>query len=55
MTAPVLDPRQSALLLVDAMAGLDEPAHRFAVEYVFPRVGWVSRSEQVLADLQADR
>lgn len=39
------------IFVEDAMAGLDEHAHRFAVDYVFPRVGWVATSEQVLADL----
>jgi nicotinamidase-related amidase len=39
------------IFVEDAMAGLDEHAHQFAVEYVFPRVGWVASSEQVLAAL----
>jgi nicotinamidase-related amidase len=39
------------IFVEDAMAGLDEHAHRFAVDHVFPRVGWVATSEQVLAAL----
>lgn len=35
----------------DAMAGQDEPAHRFAVDYVFPRLGTVATSEDMLAAL----
>jgi nicotinamidase-related amidase len=36
----------------DAMTGLHEHAHRFAVEYVFPALGTVARSEDLLAELE---
>ena len=32
----------------DAMAGYDEHAHRFAVEYVFPRIGTVRTADALL-------
>jgi nicotinamidase-related amidase len=36
----------------DAMAGLSEGAHQFAVTTIFPRIGRVRSTEQILAALQ---
>jgi nicotinamidase-related amidase len=44
----------SVVFVSDAMAGLHEHAHTFAVEYVFPRLGVVRTSAEVLASLGAD-
>jgi nicotinamidase-related amidase len=41
------------IFVEDAMAGQDESAHQFAVDYVFPRVGTVQMSAEVLAALDA--
>jgi nicotinamidase-related amidase len=37
----------------DAMTGLDGHAHKFAVEYMFPRLGDVARTDELLAELKA--
>lgn len=42
----------SVVFVADAMSGLHAPAHTFAVEYVFPRIGTVSSSEEILARLR---
>jgi nicotinamidase-related amidase len=39
----------------DAMSGLHEHAHRFAVEYVFPKVGTVCTTAELLAQLRLNR
>jgi nicotinamidase-related amidase len=41
----------SVVFVSDAMAGFDEHAHDFAVEYVFPKVGTVCTSADLLAAL----
>ena len=41
----------SVVFVSDAMAGLDEHAHTFAVEYVFPRLGAVCTSAELLASI----
>jgi nicotinamidase-related amidase len=41
----------SVVFVSDAMAGLHEHAHTFAVDYIFPRLGSVSTSAEVLAAL----
>jgi nicotinamidase-related amidase len=38
----------SVVFVSDAMAGLEDHAHAFAVEYVFPRLGAVCTSEEIL-------
>jgi nicotinamidase-related amidase len=40
-----------AVFVTDAMTGLDEHAHEFAVEYVFPKLGKVITTEALLAEL----
>jgi nicotinamidase-related amidase len=45
--------RGYALVFVeDAMAGLSESAHAFAVSTIFPRIGRIRSTEQVLAALK---
>lgn len=39
----------SVVLVSDAMAGLDQHAHDFAVEYVFPKLGVVVTTDELLA------
>jgi len=41
----------SVVFVSDAMAGLHGHAHEFAVDYVFPRLGTVCASNEVLAAL----
>ncbi len=41
----------SVVLVSDAMAGLDQHAHDFAVEYVFPKLGTVVTTDELLAQL----
>ncbi|MFI7674338.1 isochorismatase family protein [Actinophytocola sp. NPDC049390] len=41
----------SVVLVTDAMAGLDQHAHDFAVEYVFPKLGVVVTTDALLAQL----
>jgi nicotinamidase-related amidase len=41
----------SVVFVSDAMAGLHGHAHTFAVDYIFPRLGSVSTSAEVLAGL----
>ena len=41
----------STVYVADAMTGLDEHAHDFAVEYVFPRFGEVVTTDELLAQL----
>lgn len=41
----------SVVFVSDAMSGLHEHAHTFAVEYVFPRLGAVCTSAELLAAL----
>lgn len=51
-TAREAYPHGYALVLVeDAMSGLSEGAHAFAVEQIFPRLGRVRSTDQVLAAL----
>lgn len=40
-----------AVFVTDAMTGLDEHAHDFSVEYVFPKLGKVITTEALLAQL----
>jgi nicotinamidase-related amidase len=42
----------AVVFVSDAMAGFDDHAHTFAVEYVFPKVGTVCTSEELLAALR---
>jgi nicotinamidase-related amidase len=52
-TARAADDHGYATVLVsDAMSGLDRHAHDFAVEYVFPKLGTVVTTEELLAQLQ---
>jgi nicotinamidase-related amidase len=49
-TARAADDHGYATILVsDAMSGLDRHAHDFAVEYVFPKLGTVVTTEELLA------
>lgn len=49
-TGRIADEHGYAVTFVsDAMAGLDEPAHRFAVDYMFPRIGTVCTSAELLS------
>jgi nicotinamidase-related amidase len=41
------------VLVSDAMTGLDRHAHDFAVEYVFPKLGRVVTTEELIAQLPA--
>jgi nicotinamidase-related amidase len=41
----------STIFVTDAMSGLDQHAHDFAVEYVFPKLGVVVTTEELLAQL----
>ena len=41
----------SVVLVSDAMTGLDRHAHDFAVEYVFPKLGEVVTTDELLAQL----
>jgi len=41
------------VLVEDAMAGLSAEAHRFAVTTIFPRIGMVRSTEDVLGSLRA--
>jgi nicotinamidase-related amidase len=51
-TARAADDHGYATVLVsDAMSGLDQHAHDFAVEYVFPKLGVVVTTEELLARL----
>lgn len=51
-TARAADDHGYATVLVsDAMSGLDRHAHDFAVEYVFPKLGVVVTTDEVLAQL----
>jgi nicotinamidase-related amidase len=43
------------IFVADAMSGLDRHAHDFAVEYVFPKLGTVVTTEELLAQLPALR
>ena len=43
------------VLVEDAMSGLSEQSHRNAVERIFPRIGHVRSTQQVLAMLGASR
>lgn len=48
-TGRVADEHGYAVTFVsDAMAGLHEHAHRFAVDYVFPRIGTVCTTDELL-------
>lgn len=38
----------STVYVCDAMSGLDEHAHTFAIDYVFPRLGAVCTTKEVL-------
>lgn len=41
----------SVVFVTDAMTGLDAPAHDFAVDYVFPRIGTVTTTKELLGTL----
>jgi nicotinamidase-related amidase len=43
----------STVFVSDAMSGLDRHAHDFAVEYVFPKLGTVVTTEELVAQLPA--
>lgn len=43
------------IFVADAMSGLDRHAHDFAVKYLFPKLGTVVTSEELLAQLPALR
>lgn len=54
-TARAADDHGYATVLVsDAMSGLDQHAHDFAVEYVFPKLGVVVTTEELLAQLPTE-
>ena len=40
-----------AVFVTDAMTGLEQHAHDFAVEYVFPKLGKVITTDELLAEL----
>ena len=39
------------VLVEDAMTGADAAAHKFAIDYVFPKLGTVTSTDKVLAEL----
>lgn len=41
----------ATVFVTDAMSGLDQHAHDFAVEYVFPKLGVVVTTDELLAQL----
>jgi nicotinamidase-related amidase len=41
----------TTMFVSDAMAGLDQHAHEFAVQYVFPKLGVVVTTDELLAQL----
>lgn len=41
----------STVFVTDAMSGLDQHAHDFAVEYVFPKLGVVVTTDELLAQI----